>query len=130
MTAQTPDNPNRYNTMRAIGCNEFHYDNLIHKFFVTWCEAIALKFYHNDRDLIADERLYNYYQRQWQIFVEAKFIQDYAPYLAQNLKGATKTYYEIVADYALELEKYYPASLIRQPKPKTIKLKQYEFNLN
>lgn len=116
--------------MKAIGFNEFHYDNLIHKFFVTWCEVIALKFYHNDRDLIADERLYKYYQRQWQIFVEAKFIKDYTPYLAQNLKGATKTYYEIVADYALELEKYYPASLVREPKPKTVLLNKYEFNLN
>lgn len=125
-----PNNPNRYNTMKAIGLIEWHYDNLIHKFFVTWCEVIAQKFYHNDRDLIADERLYNYYKRQWSIFVENRFIKDYSPYLVQNLKGASKTYYEIVASYALELERYYPASLIREPKPKKTKINKYQFNLN
>lgn len=130
MTTQSSDNPNRLTTMKAIALNEWNYDNLIHKFFVTWCEAIALKFYHNDRDLIADERLFNYYKKQWEISVENRFVRDYAPYLAQSLRGASKTYYSIVASYAIDLERFYPASLIREPKPKTTKINKYQFNLN
>lgn len=123
-----PRNPNRLLIMRALVYNDWGYDNLIHQFFVTWCEAMALKFYHKDRDLIANEMLFNYYQKQWQILVEKRMMNEYGHYLKQNITQAEKTYYKILHEYAMELENYYPASLITKT-PAKAKLK-YQFNLN
>lgn len=127
-TPENPNPPHRHYIMSALGYNDWGYDNLIHQFFVTWCEAMANKFFHKDRDLIADERLFSYYRNQWEILVEKRMINEYGGYLRVKIPGTEKTYYSILYDYAMELEKYYPASLIREPKPK-VKPK-YEFNLN
>lgn len=125
---QKPNNPNRILIMRALGYNDWGYDNLIHQFYVTWCEAMALKFYHKDRDLIANETLFNYYQRQWQILVETRMMHEYGRYLKTNIPDAAKTYYKFIHEFAMELENYYPASLISSVPPK--EKPKYHFNLN
>lgn len=128
-TQENPNNPNRMLVKKALGYNDWGYDNLIHQFFVTWCEAMALKFYHRDRDLISNESLFAYYNKQWQILVETRMVYEYGGYMMNNIPDAAKTYYQFLYDFAMELENYYPASLIKQPKPKTNKPK-YQFNPN
>ena len=125
---ENPNNPNRFLIMRALGYNDWGYDNLIHQFFVTWCEAMALKFFHKDRDLISNETLFNYYQKQWQILVESRMIQEYGGYLKNNIPDTSKIYYKFIYELAMELENYYPASLINRPKPKT--KPKYQFSNN
>ncbi len=88
---------------------------------------MALKFFHKDRDLIADERLFAYYKNQWQILVERRMIQDYGGYLKKSIPNSEKIYYGFLYEYAVELESYYPASLITTVKPPKTK---YQFNYN
>lgn len=125
---QNQDNPKRKLIVRAMGYNDWGYDNMIHQFFVTWCEAMALKFYHKDRDLISNESLFAYYQKQWQILVETRMIQEYGGYMRNNIPDAAKTYYKFIYELAMELENYYPASIIKTVKPKA--KPKYQFNLN
>lgn len=125
---EDPKNPNRILMMRALGYNEWGYENLIHQFYVTWCEAMALKFFHRDRDLIANESLYNYYKRQWQILVETRMMHEYGRYLKNNIPDTARTYYKFIHEFAMELENYYPASLIKSVPPK--EKPKYHFNLN
>lgn len=123
-----PNNPNRAALKRALGYNDWGYENLIHQFYVTWCEAMALKFFHKDRDLIASESLFAYYQKQWQILVENRMINEYGRYLENKIPNAEKTYYRFIYEMAMELENYYPASIIKSVKPKP--KPQYHFDLN
>ncbi|MCC2590327.1 hypothetical protein [Chryseobacterium sp. MFBS3-17] len=128
---EPPNNPQRALLMKAMGYNDWGYDNLIHQFYVTWCEAIAQKFYHNNRDLINSESLYSYYCRQWQILVECKMVTEYGGYMQQDIPDSRPAYYRFIYELAQELERYYPASLIRPittpAKPKNMK---YEIHPN
>ncbi|KMQ69067.1 hypothetical protein [Chryseobacterium koreense] len=129
-TITNPNNPNRMLVKKALGYNDWGYDNLIHQFFVTWCEAMALKFYHKDRDLISNESLFAYYNKQWQILVENRMVNEYGGYMMNQIQDSAKTYYKFLYDFAMELENYYPASLIRTVKPKERTKPKYQFNLN
>lgn len=126
---QQPEPPNRQTVRIALGYNQWGYDNLIHKHFVTWCEEMALRFFHSDRDLIQNERLYKYYQKQWSILVENRMIADYGQYLIQQLPDTKEMYYNIICEYADDLENYYPAILMKSNTAKQLKPK-YQFNLN
>ncbi|OBS12567.1 hypothetical protein ATE49_04925 [Elizabethkingia miricola] len=114
-------------TIGAIGYTDHYYDNLIHKFFVTWCEAMAIRFYHNDRDLINSEALWKYYRNQWGLLVERRFVREYSGYLTKDIEDSREIYYKQICDYAYELEDYYPASLLKE---KTLQKPKLEFNLN
>jgi len=122
----TTNNPNRQLTMNAIGYNVWGYDNFIHRFFVTWCEVMADKFFHKDRDLITNQALFNYYKTQWNILVENKFVREYAGYISNNIPDSQKIYHGIISEYGAELENYYPASILKSTKPKP----DPQFNLN
>lgn len=121
-------NPNRQLMISALGYNDWGYDNLIHQFFVTWCEAMALKFFHKDRDLIANEQLFAYYKNQWRLLVENRMVNEYGGYLQKRIPDTARFYYGCIYEYAMELEKYYPASIIRTVKPH--KKPKYQFNYN
>lgn len=125
---ENPNHPNRLLIMKALGYNDWGYDNLIHQFFVTWCEAMALKFFHKDRDLINNEQLFSYYRNQWRLLVENRMVNEYGGYLRKNIPESTKLYYSFLYEFAMDLEKYYPASLIRTPKPQ--QKPKYQFNYN
>lgn len=129
MTTIEPNNPKRALTMDAIGYSEWGYSNLIHQYFVTWCEAIADKFYYNGRDLITNETLWNYYQKQWHILVECQMVNDYGPYIKRKIEDTNRFFYNILVEYAESLENYYPASLLKAKAPKPNKPK-YEFIYN
>jgi len=129
------ENLNRMATMDAIGYSEWGYKNFIHQYFVTWCEVMADKFYYQGRELITNEKLWNYYQRQWQVLVENQFVRDYSTYLDKNLQDAHRTYYSLLIGYANDLENYYPASILKDnnPKKKTLQPEpklNFEFNYN
>ena len=126
---QNSDNPNRKTISTALGYNEWGYENLIHKHFVTWCEEMALRFFHSDRDLIQNERLYKYYQRQWSILVESQMMADYGEYLKKAIPETKEFYYNILCEYANDLENFYPASLLKPNTAKQLKEK-YQFNYN
>ena len=126
---QNSDNPNRNTVCTALGYNEWGYENLIHKHFVTWCEEMALRFFHSDRDLIQNERLYKYYQRQWSILVESQMMADYGEYLKKAIPETKEFYYNILCEYANDLENFYPASLLKPNTAKQLKEK-YQFNYN
>lgn len=125
---QNPEPQNRALVRKAVGMNPLTYENLIHRFFVTWAEFMSVKFFYRDRDLITSEALFKYYQNQWAILVENRMMQEYGNYLKKDIAQTDKFYYEILKDYALELDKYYPASLL--PKKKTTISKKYQFNYN
>lgn len=125
-----PQNPNRLLVKKALGYNDWGYDNLIHQFFVTWCEAMALKFYRQDRNLITNESLFAYYKKQWQILVETRMISEYGGYMMNHLPDAEQTYYKYLYEFAMELENYYPASLLNKSKPKVKTKPKYHFDLN
>ena len=130
-TLNAPEHPNRNIVRKAIGFHPLAYENLIHKYFVTWCEEMALRFYHNDRQLIQDEMLHKYYQTQWIILVENRLMKDYGLYMKKMLPDTAKFYYKILSEYAEDLEKHYPAILVRQPqKSKTTTKIKYQFNNN
>ncbi len=128
-TNQHPESPNRKTVRTALGYNEWGYENLIHKHFVTWCEEMALRFFHSDRDLIQSEMLYKYYQKQWSILVESRMMADYGDYLQKQLPDTKEMYYNILCEYADDLENYYPASLLKPNTAKQLKPK-YQFNYN
>lgn len=130
MTTIHPNNPNRTTTMNAIGYSEWGYDNLIHQYFVTWCEAIADKFYYQGRDLITNESLWKYYQRQWHILVECQMVNDYGSYMAAKIPDTNRFFYNLLCGYANELENYYPASLLRAKQKQKPSKPKYEFNYN
>lgn len=113
---------------KAIGLDLLGYSNLIHRNFVTWCEVLSMKFHYSDRDLIANDTLFKYYNSQWSILVENRLLLDYGEYIKKDLPDTYELYYKILNEYAEDLEKYYPASLL--PK-KTIRNNQkYQFNYN
>lgn len=129
-SSEQPKNPNRAIIMKALGYTDWGYDNLIHQFFVSWCEEMAMRFYHMNRDLIANETLYSYYKNQWKLLVEQKMMNEYGGYLKNGVQGCEKIYYSYLYECATELENYYPASIIcGMPKPKKHKIK-YQFNYN
>lgn len=113
---------------QAIGLNLLGYDNLIHRNFVTWCEVMSMKFNYKDRDLITSESLFKYYTNQWAILVENRLLNEYGDYIRKEIPETYSFYYKILKEYAEELEKYYPASLL--PKTKISKNNKYQFNLN
>lgn len=121
------EDPHRNIVRQAIGFNELHYDNLIHKCFVTWCETIALRFHHQDRELIKSESLFNYYRQQWNILVERRLINEYRGYLKNDIPNAHDFYYREVCSYVNELENFYPASLLNAPMKSNAK---HEINCN
>lgn len=125
---EQPNNPNSRIISKAIGYSTWGYENLIHKHYVTWCEEMALRFFHSDRDLIQNEMLFNYYRRQWHILVEKLMLKDYGIYLDKNLPDSKEMLYKILCEYADELLKHYPASLVG-PSKKQLKPK-YQFNYN
>ena len=112
----------------AIGLNPLGYDNLIHRNFVTWCEALSMKFHYNDRDLIANDGLFKYYGNQWAILVENRLLLEYGDYVRKDIPDTYEFYYKILSEYAEDLEKYYPASLL--PKKKITINTKYQFNNN
>ncbi|AZB07472.1 hypothetical protein EG344_00755 [Chryseobacterium sp. G0162] len=122
----TTNNANRQPTMNAIGYNEWGYDNLIHRFFVTWCEVMADKFFYKDRDLINSAALFNYYKTQWSILVENKFVREYGGYISNNIPDSQKIYHGIICEYGNELENYYPASILKDTKQN----RDLQFHLN
>ena len=128
MTLSNNHNPHSALIKKALGYNDWGYENIIHQFFVTWCEAMALKFYHKDRELISNESLFAYYNRQWQILVETRMVQEYGAYMKKKIPGTEKTYYKFIYELAMELENYYPASLLKSVKPK--EEPKYQFNYN
>lgn len=130
ITNPNPNNPNRRLIMRALGYNDWGYDNLLHKFFVTWCEAMADRFYHRDRDLIQNETLLAYYRNQWKILVENRMVSEYGGYMQNHIPDAAQTYYKYIYEFAMELENYYPASLLQATKPRVKQNPKYQFDLN
>jgi len=117
---------------QALGVSVLDYENFLHSYFVGWCEVIALKFSYRDRDLITNESLFNYYLNQWAILVENLLAEDikaeYLYYYLEKTEGSDNFFFKIMAGYAKELDKYYPASLL--PKTKTTISKKYQFNYN
>ena len=125
---QNPEPQNRALVRKAVGMSQLTYENLIHRFFVTWSEFMSIKFFYNDRDLIMNEALFKYYQTQWAILVENRMMQEYGEYLKKDIAETDNFYYKILRDYAEELDNYYPASLL--PKKKMTISKKYQFNYN
>lgn len=113
--------------MQAMRFSDLAYDNMIHQYFVTWCERIAAKFHRPHRELIADEKIFAYYQRQWTNLVENRMMIEYGRYLAKGFTGAELTYLKCIWDFATELQNYYPASLLGEPQKQKPK---YNFNNN
>lgn len=124
-----PENPNRETVRRAIGFNRLAYDNLIHKYFVTWCEEMALRFFYSDRDLMQNESLWKWYQAQWAILAERTLLNDYGRYMRARIPNTKDFFYKRLCENAETLEQYYPAALIRKQKPGKQKMK-FTFNLN
>ena len=119
---------NRQTVRKAIGLNLLGYDNLIHRNFVTWCEVISMKFHYSDRDLITNEGLFKYYVNQWAILAENRLLLEYGDYIKKDLPDTYEFYYKILSEYAEDLEKYYPASLL--PNKKITINQKYQFNDN
>lgn len=119
---------NRKQVRKAIGLNILGYENLIHRNFVTWCEVLSMKFNYVDRDLITNDALFNYYSVQWAMLVENRLLLDYGEYIKKDLPDTFSIYYKILNEYAEELERYYPASLL--PKKKITINQKYQFNNN
>ncbi|WP_123838393.1 hypothetical protein [Chryseobacterium oncorhynchi] len=113
---------------KSIGLDLLGYDNLIHRYYVTWCESISMKFKYSDRDLIVNDSLLKYYQNQWAILVENRLLLEYGDYIKKDLPDTYHFYYEILREYAENLEKFYPASLL--PKKKLSINPKYQFNYN
>lgn len=128
MANTNQESNNRKIVRKAVGLNILGYENLIHRFFVTWCEVLSMKFHYMDRDLITNEALFKYYQNQWAILVENRLINEYGSYIEKDLPDTFSFYYKILKEYGEELENYYPASLL--PKTKISKNDKYQFNYN
>ena len=126
------EHPHRRAVRNSIGFPEWAYDNLIHKYYVTWCEEIAEKFYYSDRELILNEKIFAYYQMQWSLLVEKQMVLDYGRYMQKNISDSANFYLQRIFEYGEELVKWYPASLLRDPMPKVKKnkIQNYQFNYN
>jgi len=121
--------PNKRKIVRqSIGVDLLGYENLIHSFFVSWCEILSQKFKYKNRELIINESIWKYYQNQWAILVENRLINDYGSYMEKDLPDTFSFYYKILYEYAEELDRYYPAVLL--PKTKISKTDKYQFNQN
>lgn len=126
MTTTANEYPtNREIVIKAIGADIWSYGNLMHRHFVTWCETIAQKHIYRDRDLITSQSILNYYQLQWKIRVDNRFVNENLRYINKSIIDH-QTYYELICSYAEELEDHYPKSLLKN----TPVSKSLDFTLN
>ncbi|ROH98380.1 hypothetical protein EGI16_21330 [Chryseobacterium sp. G0240] len=126
--ANNLESNNRKQVRKAIGLDLLGYGNLIHRNFITWCEVLSMKFHYKDRDLITNNTLLKYYTNQWDILVENRLLLEYGEYIKRDIPDTYEFYYRILSEYAEDLEKYYPASLL--PKKKITINQKYQFNYN
>lgn len=108
--------------MKLIAIDEDLYNDLLFKCFIDWCMLYSV-FTIPLKVLVNNESLYAWYTKQWSMYVEAAFVNDYKGYI-QAVDNDATLYMDLFQTYIPTIENYYPRVImnyIKQSLNETIK---------
>ncbi|HUH35116.1 MAG TPA: hypothetical protein VL022_04720 [Moheibacter sp.] len=107
--------------LRTLRLTYAQYDNYRESCFMRWCTKYAMYEAVSLRTLYTHDGLRNWYQTQWLVMVERKFLKEHHDFL--QLEDATGELQDLFLTYAPSLEANYPKPLLE-----LIKSEKHESN--